>query len=300
MAESWVRLWAGTTTDPKWQTIARKSRQPRHLVMALFMHLLMLANDAEDRGDVSAVSIEDAASALDCDEDQIAAILEAMHGRVIEDGRLSGWEKRQPARNDEGDEKTGAMSAAERKRRQRERERQGVDLQTDVTTSHDESRDVTTSHAPEAEAEADIKPSSVVASSGQPPPLPPSPAEQHAPSRPAVVCGLLRKAGMADSAPHYLADETWQAILAKRTDEEIVELARAKMAGRPGQRTGLKYIAPALLDDPEPVVANAQPPPRRRTIHDERADTIAALTRTTRPHERTEPRDITAESFRVA
>ena len=35
MAESWVRLWSGMTTDPKWQTVARKSGQPRYLVIGL-------------------------------------------------------------------------------------------------------------------------------------------------------------------------------------------------------------------------------------------------------------------------
>lgn len=72
-------------------------------------------------------------------------------------------------------------------------------------------------------------------------------------TRKGLVCGLLRKAGMADAAPHYLTDEDWERILSKRTDEEIVELAKAKMAARPGQRTGLKYIAPALLADPQSV-----------------------------------------------
>lgn len=82
-------------------------------------------------------------------------------------------------------------------------------------------------------------------------------------TRKGAVCGLLRKAGMADAAPHYLDDETWDRILTKRTDEEIVELAKAKMATRPGQRTGLKYIAPALLADPVPVAINGQQQPRQ-------------------------------------
>jgi len=105
---------------------------------------------------------------------------------------------------------------------------------------------------------------------------------------------------MADAAPHYLDEPTWEAILSKRTDEEIVELARAKMAARPGQRTGLKYIAPALLEDPAPVAAQ----PQRRTIHDEREAVSMALTGRKPSHERPianeEPRDITGESVRVA
>lgn len=91
MAESWVRLWDGMTTDPKWQTIARKSGQPRCLVIALFAHLMMIANEADIRGEVGDLNVEDAASAMDCDEEQVEAIISAMQGRVIDDGRLSGW-----------------------------------------------------------------------------------------------------------------------------------------------------------------------------------------------------------------
>lgn len=90
MAESWVRLWAGTTTDPKWQTIARKSGQSRALVIALFLHLMLEANEAEDRGSIQGATVEDIASALDCDEEAVVAILAAMDGRVIADGKLSG------------------------------------------------------------------------------------------------------------------------------------------------------------------------------------------------------------------
>lgn len=123
---------------------------------------------------------------------------------------------------------------------------------------------------------------------------------QPPPTRKGEVCGLLRKAGMADAAPHYLPDDVWEQILRKRTNEEIVELALAKMAARPNQRTGLKYIAPALLEDPMPISAA----PQRRTIHDEREAVSMALTGRKPSHEQpianAEPRDITGESVRVA
>lgn len=111
---------------------------------------------------------------------------------------------------------------------------------------------------------------------------------------------------MADAAPHYLTDEAWETILAKRTDEEIVEVAKAKMAARPGQRTGLKYIAPALLEDPAPIEPRARGSPpssdrRRQTLTETRAETLAALTGRNRSHERqnADERDITSESVRI-
>ena len=124
------------------------------------------------------------------------------------------------------------------------------------------------------------------------------------PTRKGLVCGLLRKAGMADAAPHYLTDDVWGQILSRRTDEEIVEVAKAKMAQKQNERIGLKYIAKALLDDPQPITANARGSPptgRRQTLTETRAETLAALTGRNRNHERTtaDERDITGESTRV-
>lgn len=97
-------------------------------------------------------------------------------------------------------------------------------------------------------------------------------------SRKGTVCRLLRHdAGVADAAPHQLDDATWDLILAKRTDEEIVEFARAKVEARQGQRTGLRYLAPGLIEDPKPILPNARASPSRMTRDESRA--IAAATR---------------------
>lgn len=125
-----------------------------------------------------------------------------------------------------------------------------------------------------------------------PPPLP---------SRRGLVCGLLRKAGMADAAPHYLTDETWDSLLAKRTDEEIVEVAKAKMAAKPNQRIGLKYIAPALLADPDPITPSARGSPRQ-TLTESRTETLAGLTgRSHKPPKETPNHDaIESTAVRIA
>lgn len=132
-----------------------------------------------------------------------------------------------------------------------------------------------------------LSPSSVVADStaiagDDPPPaaLPRAVVIAAEPTRRGTVCQLLRAAGVADAAPHHLTDETWAAILVKRTDDEIVEFARSKLASRPDQRTGLKYLAPGLLEDPKPLAmptAGARASPRTMTREEGRA--IAASTR---------------------
>jgi len=116
----WVRLWHDMPTDPKWRVIARKSGQPLPCVIALFTLLMTTASAAEVRGDVSSLTDEDAAAALDMDEEAIVAIRAAMQGRVLEGARLSGWDRRQPKRERENDD------SSQRVRKHREAKREVV------------------------------------------------------------------------------------------------------------------------------------------------------------------------------
>lgn len=153
MANTWLRLWHDMPNDPKWRTIARASKQPLALVQAVYLHLLVDASRNVTRG-VTSVTTEDLASALDAEEEQIEAILAAMQGRVLNGSVLSGWSHRQPAREDLGDQQTGAKSAAQRKREQREREKN----QADETDCHDASRNVTTDKDTDTDTEEAITP----------------------------------------------------------------------------------------------------------------------------------------------
>lgn len=107
----WLRLWHDMPTDPKWRVIARKSGKPLPCVIALYTLLLTTASAADDRGSISGLTIEDAAAALDMDEDDVAAIYQAMDGRVIDSARLSGWERRQPKRERENDDSSQRVKA---------------------------------------------------------------------------------------------------------------------------------------------------------------------------------------------
>lgn len=111
----WVRLWHDMPTDPKWRVIARKSGQPIAAVIAVYTFALVNASaNATERGRTHNLNAEDIAAALDMDEQQIEAIITAMQGKVFDGDRLTGWEKRQPLRED---------GAAERARAWRERNR---------------------------------------------------------------------------------------------------------------------------------------------------------------------------------
>lgn len=122
MANAWLRLWHDMPNDPKWRTIARVSGQPIATVMAVYIHLLVSASRNVTRGHID-VTTEDLASALDVTEEVIDSILQTMQGRVLDGDLITGWEKRQVLKEDNGNISQTAKSPAERKRAQRERER---------------------------------------------------------------------------------------------------------------------------------------------------------------------------------
>lgn len=122
MANAWLRLWHDMPNDPKWRTIARVSGQPIATVMAVYIHLLVSASRNVTRGHID-VTTEDLASALDVTEEMIDSILQTMQGRVLDGDLITGWEKRQVLKEDNGNISQTAKSPAERKRAQRERER---------------------------------------------------------------------------------------------------------------------------------------------------------------------------------
>ena len=100
----WLRLWHDMPNDPKWRTIARQSKQPIALVQAIYLHLLVDASTSETRGNAD-VTVEDLASALDVDDEQVEVVLSSMQGRVLEGRYITGWDKRQPKRNDDSKER---------------------------------------------------------------------------------------------------------------------------------------------------------------------------------------------------
>lgn len=102
MANPWFRVWGDMVNDPKWRTIARRSGQKIGDVIAVYLHMLTCASNASERGRTEGWNDEDVATALDIEIEQVEAIREAMQGRVLDGDYLTGWEKRQPLREDEG------------------------------------------------------------------------------------------------------------------------------------------------------------------------------------------------------
>lgn len=145
----WVRLWHDMPTDPKWRTIARKSGQRVGDVIAVFNFLMVNASsNAVKRGTLCGFDIEDVATALDLSDADVQAIINAMQGKVLDGDELTGWERRQPKREDNS---SGRVKAY----RERKRSEHDAD-ERDGTQANAVKRNVTQRNAPETDTETDI------------------------------------------------------------------------------------------------------------------------------------------------
>ena len=153
---SWVRLWHDLPTDPKFRTIARVAKQPLSAVVAVYTFMLTDASaNASERGRTQA-SDENVASALDLDDDAVAAIRDAMQGRVLDGSMLSGWDKRQPKREDDSADRAKAWREAKKTKEddERTRTRPNAKKRPDTDTDTDTERGSTDVEPTRARADA--------------------------------------------------------------------------------------------------------------------------------------------------
>lgn len=265
--------------------VARKAGARHGDVIAVWAALLEMASQSSHRGDVSRFD----ADAFDCllmaEDGTTLSIVEAMEAKkLIVAGRLTGWETRQPSREDSGS--PSALSSTERSRLHRANKRI-AELEQRLLASGGEMSAASHCNAAQHAAttrvdESRLDKSLCVASSavvhkknvclenavnGIALRQPASDAEvtenaakddEAGAARRERLCQLLREAGIADAASHHLARETWDVILALRTDEDILAFAHGKLIARPGRRTSLRYLAPGLLEAPSPFVATTR------------------------------------------
>ena len=226
MANQWFRMYAEFAADPKVQMMSEVDQ--RRFVMVL---CLRCSNDCVTLQD------DEVAFQLRISNEEWAQTKARFlaKGLINDDNKPTAWDRRQFVSD----------SSAERVRKHRDKKKQAAKLVCNVTATPPEADT-------EADTEAEAEEKRAALPVGDPPTV----------TRKGDLCRRLRQeSGIADAAPHQLDDDTWGAILAKRTDEEIVEFAKAKVASRSGQRTGLRYLAPGLLEDPRPITANARASP---------------------------------------
>lgn len=118
----WVRLWDDMPTDPKWRVVARRSGRPLSEVLAVFVFMMTNAGaNATERGRLLNWSDEDVGAALDIDAEHVEAIRSAMQGKTLDGDCLSGWERRQPKREDNSAERSRAWREGQKRIRSEER-----------------------------------------------------------------------------------------------------------------------------------------------------------------------------------
>lgn len=104
----WIRLWEDMPNDPKWRVVAKRARRPVSEVLAVFVHMLTQAGASAERGSLTTWDDEDVATAIDAKPEHVTAIRMAMQGKTLDGQRLSGWENRQPIREDGSAERAAA------------------------------------------------------------------------------------------------------------------------------------------------------------------------------------------------
>ena len=162
MANSWLRLWHDMPNDPKWRTIARKSKQGIGDVIAVYLHVLVNASaasettgnagvtqgNATERGRVKNLCADDIASSLDLDVEQVEQILAAMQGKVLDGDFVTGWAKRQPKREDDSAARVRAF-------RDKKKAEKAIGEGKENSSGTTGNADVTQSNAPDKDPDKD-------------------------------------------------------------------------------------------------------------------------------------------------
>lgn len=249
----WLRWWHGTVNDPKFGWVARKSGQTVASVVAVWACLLECASTATHcnadatRGNVASFDCNVADVLLGLDDGSVQSIYDAMvEKKMIDCGRLTKWDERQPKREDSGNPNTGALSSTERSRLHREKKKR------DATDATEMQRSATHEHDRLDKSREDIT--------------------THTPSAPALISMVMRKYSIQASPSH----PTILAIAEQGVSVETVEACcKETREAKPNETISVGYIAKKLEGwraaaqrvQVSGAEKGAQPPSRKQSRH---------------------------------
>ena len=138
----WYKVHEGVISDSKWPLISRLSKQPKVVVVAVWMALLDHASQADERGSVARFNPREIDALLDLDDGVTQSVLSALEEeKLIENQRIVSWEKRQGASASGRRSSGAAMTSTERVRAYRARKKQAESmLLLQVAEAPDETR----------------------------------------------------------------------------------------------------------------------------------------------------------------
>lgn len=127
----WFRWHHGTAADPKFGLVAKKADARFGDVVTVWALILEQASASTERGTFEPIDHETTDFLLGAEDGTTARIVAAMEAcKLIKDGNVTRWDKRQPKRERED------STSADRKRQQRAREANEVNVTPCHATSH--------------------------------------------------------------------------------------------------------------------------------------------------------------------
>ena len=141
----WFRWFEGSTTDPKFAVVARRTGQPVAFVIAVWAQILERASASKERGCIDGYDCEGADVSLGLPDGAACAIVQALKDKgLIDEYRVCKWEQRQPKREREPEPSGGSTGRVREHRAKKQKETDGNGAQRDETPCNTMKRPVTT------------------------------------------------------------------------------------------------------------------------------------------------------------
>ena len=141
----WFRWFEGSTTDPKFAVVARRTGYPVAFVIAVWAQLLERASASNERGCIDGYDCEGADVSLGLPDGAACAIVQALKDKgLIDEYRVCKWEQRQVKREREPEPPGSSTERVRNHRTRKQAETDGNDPQRDETPCNAMKRPVTT------------------------------------------------------------------------------------------------------------------------------------------------------------
>ncbi|HEY0062488.1 MAG TPA: hypothetical protein VGC21_10225 [Telluria sp.] len=263
----WFRWHHGTAADPKFGLVAKKAGARFGDVVTVWALILEQASANTERGTYDPIDPETTDFLLSVEDGTTVRILAAMEAcRLVDDGHVVRWEKRQPKR--ERDEpKASAQTPAERMARYRARKATGDATTVDVSPSDAALRQVTPREEKSREEQSracndNDNDNDTVDGDDYSPKAAPLPMREQPPisDDPAVrLATALRRQGVTANSAHP-AVQSW--ATKGVTVAQVLEAVALARNSKPTGNIPANYLDPIvndLLNPPAPRAAAERP-----------------------------------------
>lgn len=140
----WLRWFEGSTTDPKFAVVARRTGYPVAFVIAVWAQLLERASASKERGCIDGYDCEGADVSLGLPDGAACAIVQGLKDKgLIDEYRVCKWEQRQVKREREPEPPGSSTGRVREHRAKKDKETDENGQKRDETPCNDMKRTVT-------------------------------------------------------------------------------------------------------------------------------------------------------------